>query len=243
MLIRMAIVEDSIYDQREAKAYVGQWSQQSNHDVQISVFDDSDKLLGVIDDEFEKFDVYLLDIEMKTPHEGLDLAKAIRKKYERIPIIFITSHTELAIRGWDVHALHFLGKPIDEPHFFATLDRLAAMLQSRKQDNFVCTIEGEMRRFLLYEIRYITSDIESHYLLLNGDKTLRFRGKLSDIAANYAETMLICHQSYLVNIEHVRTLNSNMLTLSDGMTINVSKANLANIRKRFAEAFSINPVR
>ena len=49
------------------------------------------------------FDLIFLDIEMGGM-DGMSAARIIREKDAGIPIVFLTSHTEMAIEGYEVNA-------------------------------------------------------------------------------------------------------------------------------------------
>ena len=143
MLMKVALCEDVLCDQEHVKLLVQSWAQKTGHEVQLRIFADTHKLLGAIDNGFEAFDCYLLDIEMREKHEGFDLARIIRKQSEHIPIVFITSHKEKAFCGYDVQALHFIAKPIQEQYLFTSLDRVARILEQRNARFLSCTIDGK----------------------------------------------------------------------------------------------------
>ena len=242
MLIKIAICEDSTLHQQEVMHLLQEWKEQSGSDILTHVYTDSDKLSSAIDENFAAYDAYLLDIEMKTSMEGLEIARRIRLKHEDIPIIFITSHAELTLEGYDVQAMHFLGKPIPKDRFFNTLNRLVKDLESRASSFYTCIIDGATRRIPVHNIRYFVSDkSDSHYTLINGDSSLRFRSKLVDVVKAYPDDFIICHQSYVVNINHSRSLLGSTLTLSDGTELPVSKTHLQEVRRRFKKFISINP--
>ena len=237
MLIKIALCEDSLADQKEIVALLNDYTALSAQQFDLQTFTDTIKLIGAIDDNFEAFDLYLLDIEMKTPREGLELARRIRTISGEIPIIFVTSHTELTYDSYDVFALHFIAKPIDRERFFAALDRFTHFLKQRKESSFSCTIDGNKRSFPLHEILYFQTD--GHYLLINGDISLRLRMKLSELTRTYPQ-FVICYQSFAVNIAHIRTIRfaAQIIVLSDGTEIPASKMHLVAVRQRFEEFYS-----
>ncbi|MCL2548878.1 MAG: LytTR family DNA-binding domain-containing protein, partial [Symbiobacteriaceae bacterium] len=167
-------------------------------------------------------------------------AHKIRADNEHIPIIFITRHDELALDSYGVHALNFIVKPIDEARMFTTLDRLASILERRVKGFFSCNIEGTLRRFPYYEILYFVTDAaDGHYILINGDASLRFRNKISDLVNSNPEIFILCHQSYIVNLDHLRTIQGNTATLSDGSVVAISKGNLSRVRQRFLNQYRV----
>ena len=237
MLIKAALCEDNPLDQQEVQRLLQSWAMERGHQLELSIFSDTTKLSGAIDESYDSFDVYFLDIEMRTPQEGLDLARVIQQRAPHIPVVFITSHLELSYDSYEVQALHFLAKPIKEERLRLALDSLVKLLLQRKEATFTCTIEGELRRFALFDIRFFQTD--GHYLLLNGDPALRLRLKLSELVAEYPEQFVICYQSYAVNIAHIHSIlfSSLKVRLSDGSELPASKAHLVVVRQKFLEYF------
>ncbi|WP_141691046.1 LytR/AlgR family response regulator transcription factor, partial [Brochothrix thermosphacta] len=88
---------------------------------------DSKKLIQQIDTE--KFDCYILDIEMDTIN-GVELATLIRKKGILAPIVFLTSYKEYMEAVFQVQTFDYLLKPLDKKRFFQVLDRLKLYLDN-----------------------------------------------------------------------------------------------------------------
>jgi len=234
--IKIALCEDTPHDQRETERLLQLWEAQSGHRINIHAFSDTSKLSGAIDDAFERFDVYFLDIEMRKPLEGLEFAKTIRRQSQHVPIVFVTSHKELSYESHEVQALHFIAKPIDPKRLFETMDRLVKLLESRETTYFSFSIDRKKMSLPIYEILFMsTYEQDSHYITINGDPERRFLGKLSDIVKEHKDNFVLCHQSYLVNLDHLRVLLQSTLRLSDGTELPISKAQLSTVRRRFAE--------
>ena len=77
------------------------------------------------------FQIYLLDVEMKSL-DGFDVARAIREKDQQAIIIFITSHVELMPEAFEVNAFHYLIKPVDEIKVKQVLTKALEQLTLRK---------------------------------------------------------------------------------------------------------------
>ena len=72
-----------------------------------------------------RIDILITDIQMPGM-SGLELARAIRGRGDPMQLIFITGAPEHMAEGYDVDALHYLLKPVDEARLFAVLDKAAA---------------------------------------------------------------------------------------------------------------------
>lgn len=77
-------------------------------------------------------DCYLSDDETAThAATGLDIARTLRRQNDDCPIVFITSSTDFAVLGYEVQASGYLLKPLNHDAFHATMDRVAAQLDTK----------------------------------------------------------------------------------------------------------------
>ena len=64
----------------------------------------------------EDTDIIFLDIKMNGI-TGMDAARKLREKNSRVCIVFITTMTQYALEGYEVHAFGFLKKPVSYAQF------------------------------------------------------------------------------------------------------------------------------
>lgn len=77
-------------------------------------------------------DVVFLDIQMPKD-SGLVLARALAAQPAPPLVIFVTAHDAFAIEAFEVHALDYLLKPVNDERLAAALARAEAMLQQRQR--------------------------------------------------------------------------------------------------------------
>ncbi|MEM1269792.1 MAG: LytTR family DNA-binding domain-containing protein [Bacteroidota bacterium] len=68
-------------------------------------------------------DLVLLDVQMPAP-DGLDVAASLAEQpvEQRPEVVFVTAFDRYAIRAFDLHALDYVLKPIEDDRFHAALD-------------------------------------------------------------------------------------------------------------------------
>lgn len=75
-------------------------------------------------------DVLLLDVQM--PQEsGLELARELSRQDAPPLVVFVTAHRGHALDAFDVHALDYIVKPVDERRLQQALERASALLDQR----------------------------------------------------------------------------------------------------------------
>jgi len=78
-------------------------------------------------------DLVFLDIQMPGLN-GFQVINKLRELNQPIPlIIFVTAYDTFAIKAFDIHALDYVLKPVDEKRLAAALDKVKEVLQSHKE--------------------------------------------------------------------------------------------------------------
>jgi two-component system LytT family response regulator len=86
-------------------------------------------------------DVVFLDIQM--PHEsGLALARDLSRLREPPLIVFVTAHSVHAIEAFEVHALDYLLKPLDDARLAQAVERAAALLSQRQRGAYAHAVRA-----------------------------------------------------------------------------------------------------
>jgi two-component system LytT family response regulator len=80
-------------------------------------------------------DVIFLDIQMPA-ESGLVLAREICRLREPPLIVFVTAYSEHAVDAFEVHALDYLLKPLNDARLAQTAERIGAMLVQRQREAY-----------------------------------------------------------------------------------------------------------
>ena len=125
-MIRIAIVEDEESFRKRLIHYCEIYSKEKGEKASPVSFSNGMEFL----ESFRgTFDLVLMDISM--PHmDGMECARRLRQRDEQVPIIFITSMAQYAIRGYEVEAMGFMIKPVQYEEFAMKLERVRRRLQA-----------------------------------------------------------------------------------------------------------------
>jgi len=178
-------------------------------------------------------DLVFLDIRMPEL-SGIDLVKLLP---ERSPprVVFVTAYDEYAVRAFEVHALDYLLKPVDDDRFTATLARIrrtlaegpeegyarklaaalghlfhgeAAAGQQQSSDRIVVPIGDRMKILRVPDLDWV--EASGNYVTLHtGDKTWLLRETIAAMDARLVPFGFVrIHRSTLVNVQRVVELRS-----------------------------------
>ena len=86
-------------------------------------------------------DVVFLDIQMPG-QSGLVLARELSRLREPPLVVFVTAYSEHAIEAFEVHALDYLLKPLDDARLAQAVERAACMLRQRQREAYGAALRG-----------------------------------------------------------------------------------------------------
>lgn len=193
----------------------------SSLDVLILSVSSGEELLKMADRELEGIFCVFLDIEMQGM-DGLETARQLRKKYPGIPVLLLTSHTELAMEGYEVQAFRFLAKPLRQEKLVEAL-RAVERTSGKQEQHKLRVVTGEQEIYVdCRDIFYVKS--ENVYLnIVTTEQTFLMRGKLKELYTSLPEDLFFqIHRSYIVNLSHIRSFDGKKLIMEDGGQLPVS---------------------
>lgn len=193
----------------------------SRLDVTIDSFCSGLDLLKCIDNG-QSFDAYFLDIEMDAI-DGMSLAREIRNRLPEIPIVFLTSHIEMAIDGYEVAAFRFLKKPVDKDKLYQTIEDLKQLSRGRK--GVVLKIDGEDTVIVPSDVLFIESE-NNDIRVITKNKTYTTRMKITDAMnmLNQVENSFSrIHRCTVVNMSHVSRIREKDVVLDNAAVLAISR--------------------
>ena len=110
--MRIAICDDDLSLDKQLRQFIHETYR--DIDMLIDIYNSGEQFLNKISSSKIIYDLVLLDIEMNEV-SGLKVATELKKTFSNTHIVFITSHDEFALTGYEVSAFRFLVKPIQAP--------------------------------------------------------------------------------------------------------------------------------
>ncbi|NCO66268.1 MAG: DNA-binding response regulator [Candidatus Aquicultor secundus] len=165
------------------------------------------------------YDLILIDIQMPGL-SGLDVVTAIKELPNVPAVVFVTAYGEYAVKAFELDAVDYLMKPIDEERLTHTIDKVdkrlsgvqpaAVVKQDVRQEKSVIDIEripveskGKTLLLPMRDIVYISSRNDIVFVH-TADNTFITRFTLKTLEERLAsKSFLRVHRGYIVNLRHV----------------------------------------
>ena len=220
-------------------------------DIRMMLEDLGYEVIGTVPDYSEAIelldknlpDVVLIDILLAGEKDGITLAETIREEYN-LPFIFITSHSDTATveRAKSVHPDGYLVKPFEKKDLYTSIEIAFSNFISKeeteveKEDSFFLKDSIFIRKdYLLVKIRFndlkwVKSDGNYLDLYCTDEKHLVRSSMKNFVQRLPANRFLQVHKSYLVNLEHIRSIDHRNVRIDDEL-IPIGRAFIDDIKK------------
>ena len=242
MEIRIAICDDEHKQTEYTRGIVNKWAGGNNININIKMFDSAESFKMAWRDD-KNFDILLLDIQMGGQN-GVSLAKDLRgdssidSKESKLIIIFITAMPDYINEGYDVFAMHYLLKPLDEAKLCEVLDRAVRTL-ARDITALILPVDGENKRVSVGDIIYIESFAHFSEIVTPSGR-VRVKMPISELAQRLAQSpgnFAQCHRSYIVGLKYVDTVTKTDIILDNGESIPLSRRLYNDVNKALIKYF------
>ena len=215
-IYHFAVCDDRPEDARLVASLAARWARRTGAEVELEleVFPSAEAFLFRYQEK-KDFDVLLLDIEM-TGMDGVELAKTVRRDNEAVQIVFITGYSDYIAQGYEVSALHYLMKPVNEEKFNQVLTRAVSRL-ARNEPFLTLELPGETVRVPLPEIRYL--DVQQNYATVHAGRDYTLKRSLSEFEAVLDRRFFRVGRSCIVNLTCIRRVTRTEAELTTGERI------------------------
>lgn len=206
--------------------------------ISFHKFESADDLLRFISTR-NRFDIYLLDILMPNVN-GIEVGYAIRESDSAAVILYLTSSPDYALQSYQVDAGGYLLKPVSEKDLFAALDKVIAKLDAEDRKCFVFQtphggIESIPYSHLLY-LEYYQHRLNAHTTENKTLESIYHRESFQELTASLTDSRFVkIAASIIVNMQHIRNMNSREIRLSNEEKLGISRLYVTDARKAFMD--------
>lgn len=231
---QVAIVEDEDEAAKTLAEYVARYGREFGHEFNVTRFPTAVQFGAAKRD----FDLVFMDIDLPGMN-GMEAAGLMRSYDERTPIIFVTNLAQYAVRGYEVDALDFIVKPVSYYHFSMRMDKAVRIMRRSARDQIAVSTRAGVIVIPLADLMYVETinhDLVYHLVGVDDEELPRVRGSLAKFEEQVAGgPFLRISSGCVVNMDHVRSVQTGILHMSNGETLYASRARKREVLETFTD--------
>ncbi|MBS1509294.1 MAG: response regulator transcription factor [Bacteroidetes bacterium] len=219
----------AIDDEPLALEVIRNYAQKNEHLHVLDCFDnvlDAEKFLAQ-----HPTDLVLVDINMPDKN-GIEFVSALPSK---TLVIFTTAHKKFALQAFDLHAVDYLLKPIQEERFHNAIEKAVTITKGKNKhddDSFIMVYaEYKLVKIDLNAIVFVESMQDYIRIHLQNEKpvmTLQTLKKISELLP--ATKFQQVHRSYIVALDKIKSIQQKNIELANGILVPVGNSFIAVIK-------------
>lgn len=217
LLLTLAICDDERYMLNALKEKITTHLDRLKTDVEIFCFSSGISLLSA----GQCFDIIMMDIKM-TGMDGMESIRRLRAKGGRSQVIFVTSSKDYVFQAFDVDAVHYLMKPVSDNALFHALDKAVKRCAQTDRRAITITKGSTVQVIPFRDILYCEAIDHKIYIHTLNEK-VHYYSKLDALQTLLDERFFRCHRSYLVNLNFVSGKEGDIVIMTNGDKILVSR--------------------
>ena len=196
-------------------------------------FSSAEALLWQIRENGYLPDILLLDIFM-SGKDGMEAAEEVRMLGLDMPIVFLTTSTEYALKAYGVDSVQYLVKPLDDKRFFHAMDSVMRQIGKSKKNQIMIKVAGGIRQIRPSDLVYCESQKNYQVLYLaKGECRVRMTsGKLWEILEEFCRFGR-CGRSYILNMDHIVSVEREKIVMDNGYTIYIPRNKAAEFKNNY----------
>ena len=161
-----------------------------------------------------------------------------------MPIVFVTSSTEFALKAYHVRAVRYLLKPLNRELIDEMLDFVTTHLLTKKDKLFEINTKKGCVNINYSEIIYVENVARRMWVTLKNGKVYQSVGIRDSFEKQVGcllqeENFIQPHKSYVVNLDYVSSYTTSILHMDNDSDIPISRRNSLEVKQRYLKYLTL----
>lgn len=231
-MLRVCICDDDRSFLHDATEYI----EKNFDDLKVkNTFTGVEELRRRMYDSTLAIDLFLLDIRFDGEESnGIQLAGELNICFPSAQIIFLSNYPSYISDVYETAHCCFVVKSQLDRYLPSAIDHARRNLDKSLQQLVVTSRHGEKRVVRINEILFLERKKRTTQVVLKDD-IVYTSVPLSEILSGKSRVGLVrCHNSFIVNLRHVRSFSRGGITMNSGEMVPISRFYLNNVRLAFS---------
>ena len=232
--MNIVIIDDNAFDCAAVRQTLEEQLQKYCISFQIHEFPSAEEFFSRFEPEY--YDICFMDIYLDKLN-GMDAARKLRELDPDCDIVFLTVSNEYVFEGYEVQALRYLIKPLNEKALQSILT-VCMKKQKLHHRRLLLPIGKKTYEIPFQKILYAISSINSTEIhLQNTFYSLSARHTFSSIVEPLLEDyrFLTCSRGIVINLSHAKEIHKNYFIMTNGVHIPISRRLYSSVHDAYID--------
>lgn len=229
MQYKIGICDDEPLQVKVNGLYVKEIAKRNKYNIDMKGFTSIPQLLTYL--EKDELDVLFLDIDMGQD-SGIITAQKLSTLYPNLIIVFVTGHREFANEAFDVEAMGYVVKPVEEHRLERVFKKAmlqAGALKNQKPDSTLIITEDNIKKKINQsDIIYIERQ-KSKSIIYTKTKEYQVYETITSLFERLDRIFLRVNQGEIVNMQDIKELKDNTVFLKNGLQMSIGRTFKKNV--------------
>ena len=233
-MVNIIICDDNKVIVEKYRIKIQMLAKMLNFEVEISAAYSGEELLFKMEDMVDDIDIIILDVLMGKI-TGIETANMLREKGCLAEIIFLTSSEDYVFKAFDSSPVQYLLKSdVTDEKFASVLKKAVEIVKKKNKKIFTYRRDKVTYHIILSDISYF--DIINRVVSVHYDNQCEEFYSTMDELYNRLNRYNFerIHRSYLINLNHVSSVNKANVLLIDGTSLPLGATFRENFLKRLS---------
>lgn len=186
--------------------------------------------------DMEWCNVAFLDIDYGEKNKsGIQLAREILKINKWVAVVFITAYQEYTCEAFQLQAFGYLEKPLVRYEVDSIIDKIKRYVSDFPQNNFLHIIHNKKHTIINQRDIVFVEKEAKKAIISTITKDIDTYEKIAEIEKKLCEDFLKINQGVIVNKNYICNIEDEMVCLSTGKKIKISRSRLKEAMKNLTE--------
>ncbi|MDE6433658.1 MAG: LytTR family DNA-binding domain-containing protein [Lachnospiraceae bacterium] len=232
-MVKIAVCDNGLNPKDEIRNLITAYAKQCGLICQMELFDTGEDFVK-LNGRILSYKVVFLIIQ---DFVGIAIAQKIREFNRDIILVFVADNDTFVQEGYKVDAIRYLirGQEDFEKELRECMHAIFDRLHYALEKKVFSFREGE-RELSIDRILYVESSLHRliFHVVEEEAHSYTLYGTLNQMEEELSgHDFVRVHQSFLVNMKHIRSMNGRMLVLSNNEELRIVKARLKGVRESY----------
>lgn len=236
-MLKIAVCDDEKIFTEKIEKIISEYLRKQHIEYKIDCFI-SGKDFIELEEKMKKFDIVFMDINMDDL-DGIETAKEMRRFCPDTFLIFVTAFINYTLDGYKVEAIRYVLKDYEtlSESITEALDTVMEKLNIGIELVAYNFVDIGYKSVPLSQIMYVENSLHKinfHLMEYGTEKNYALYRKLDEIESDFdSEDLVRTHQSFLVNMKYVCSVERYLAKLENGTEIPISKQRFRQTQNAF----------